>query len=414
MRILHILDHSLPLHSGYSFRTMAILREQRRLGWETMQLTTPRHGRSTQDVIEEDGWLFHRTPFEPNLSSGLPGVVYLQEMKATARRIMELVEEFRPDALHAHSPVLNVLPALLARRKCGVRVVYEVRALWEDAAVDHGTTSVGSLRYQSSRALETFALRRSDHVTTICEGLRAEIAARGVPPERITVIPNAVDAGEFKFSAAPDVELRAALGLDGRTVVGFAGSFYAYEGLDLLIEAMAMLAPRFPKMCALLVGGGPQEANLRAMVAERGLGDRFVFTGRVPHAEVQRYYSLIDVLAYPRHRMRLTDTVTPLKPLEAMAQGRMFVASDVGGHRELIRDGETGFLFPAGDARALAQTIESVLARTAEWPRMRENARRFVETERTWARSVARYVEAYEPLPASRAVPGARLNGQGM
>ena len=119
----------------------------------------------------------------------------------------------------------------------------------------------------------------------------------------------------------------------------------------------------------LLVGGGPQEAALSAQVAARGLGDRVVFTGRVPHGDVQRYYDLIDVLAYPRRQMRLTDLVTPLKPLEAMAQGRMFVASDVGGHRELVRHGETGFLCKAGDANALAQALESVLADDRAWPR---------------------------------------------
>ena len=153
-------------------------------------------------------------------------------------------------------------------------------------------------------------------------------------------------------------------------MVGFAGSFYAYEGLDLLIEAVALLSSRQPDLRVLLVGGGPQEQALRALGRDRGLADRVIFTGRVPHAEVQRYYELIDVLAYPRHRMRLTEIVTPLKPLEAMAQGRMFVASDVGGHRELVRDGETGFLFPAGDAQALAQTIESRARPAAsEWPR---------------------------------------------
>ena len=123
-----------------------------------------------------------------------------------------------------------------------------------------------------------------------------------------------------------------------------------------------------------------------------------LFTGRVPHAQVQRYYELIDVLAYPRHRMRLTELVTPLKPLEAMAQGRMFVASDVGGHRELVRDGETGFLFPAGDAAALAAAIERVLASRDRWDEVLGNARRFVEAERTWARSVARYADVYRAV----------------
>jgi glycosyltransferase involved in cell wall biosynthesis len=150
----------------------------------------------------------------------------------------------------------------------------------------------------------------------------------------------------------------------------------------------------------LLVGGGPQERALKAQAAARGLADRVIFTGRVPHTEVQRYYDLIDVLAYPRHRMRLTELVTPLKPLEAMAQGRMFVASDVGGHKELVRDGETGSLFPAGDAGALARAIARLLDHREEWPRLRDQARRFIETERTWARSAAGYADVYGPLCA--------------
>jgi len=127
-----------------------------------------------------------------------------------------------------------------------------------------------------------------------------------------------------------------------------------------------------------------------------------IFPGRVPHGEVSRYYSLIDVLVYPRRSMRLTEIVTPLKPLEAMAQGRIFIASDVGGHRELIRDGETGFLFPAGDAPALVATLDRVLAHRAGWPEMAERARRFVEQERTWAKSVAPYAEVYARRSAGR------------
>ena len=404
MRVLHILDHSLPLHSGYTFRTAAILREQRSLGWETLQLTTPRQGSGDADAEDSGGWRFHRTPFRRNAVSAAPGAVYLQEMAATARRVDQLVDSFRPDILHAHSPVLNVLPALKVGRRRRIPVVYEVRALWEDAAVDHGRTREGSLRYGASRALETFALRRADSVTTICQGLRDEIVGRGVSADRVTVVPNAVDASEFGAGIAPDPALRARLGLDGATVVGFAGSFYAYEGLDLLIEAAALLAPRLPRLKLLLVGGGFQEASLKALARTGGLADRVVFSGRVPHGEVARYYALIDVLAYPRHRMRLTELVTPLKPLEAMAQGRMLVASDVGGHREMVKDGETGFLFAAGDANALAAAIEAVLTRRAEWPRLAAQARRYVETERSWAKSVGRYAQVYQRLLAPRAV----------
>ncbi|MEO8754669.1 MAG: TIGR04063 family PEP-CTERM/XrtA system glycosyltransferase [Casimicrobiaceae bacterium] len=412
MRILHVLDHSLPLHSGYAFRTASILREQRALGWQTLQVTTPKQGACAIASEEAGGFLFHRTVFAANAFSAVPGAIYVQEMQATARTVAALAREFRPDVLHAHSPVLNALPALWVGRRLGIPVVYEVRALWEDAAVDHGTTRTGSPRYVVSRALETFAMRGAAHVTTICEGLRSEIASRGIAADRITVIPNAVDTNEFDFGAAADEGLRARLGLSGSTVLGFAGSFYAYEGLDLLIEAAARLVPRHPGLRLLLVGGGPQEQALRDLAATRGIGDRVVLAGRIPHEDVQRYYALIDVLVYPRRRMRLTDLVTPLKPLEAMAQGRMFVASDVGGHRELIQDGETGFLFEAGDADALARTLERVLAPGGDWPRIRAQARRFVETERTWTRSVARYADVYKAALAPLTAP-ARLHHPG-
>ncbi|MEF8735612.1 MAG: TIGR04063 family PEP-CTERM/XrtA system glycosyltransferase [Candidatus Accumulibacter necessarius] len=388
LRILHVLDHSLPLHSGYSFRTLAILREQRALGWQTAHLTTPKQGSGTQLQEEVDGWSFHRTP-----NAGGNGL--LSQMRLTAARLREVVLMTKPDVIHAHSPVLNALPSLWVGRRQRLPVVYEMRASWEDAAVDHGTTQEGSLRYRTSRSLESLALRHADQVTTICEGLRGDIASRGIPPERITVIPNAVDVSLFRLDTEPDAELRRSLGLNGATVVGFAGSFYGYEGLDLLIEAVRQMLPRHPQLRVLLVGGGPQESNLRAQAVAAGLQEHVIFTGRVPHAEVQRYYELIDVLAYPRLPIRLTELVTPLKPLEAMAQGRMLVASDVGGHRELIRHGETGFLFRAGDAAALAGAIDDVLVRRPFWPKFREQARRFVEVERTWASSVARYREVY-------------------
>jgi PEP-CTERM/exosortase A-associated glycosyltransferase len=395
LSILHVLDHSLPLHSGYAFRTVSLLREQRKREWQTWHLTTPKQKGS--GAVEEDaeGWHFYRT--RAAADCGL-----LAHMKATAGRLDELVRSLSPDVIHAHSPVLNALPALWVGHRRGLPVVYEVRASWEDAAVDHGSTSEGSLRYRASRALESFALRRADEVTTICEGLRGDITMRGVAEDKVTVIPNAVDAASFTFAASADESLRSSLGLDDCPVVGFVGSFYGYEGLDLLMDAVAELAAHYPTLRALMVGGGVQEANLKVQVARLGLAERVIFTGRVPHAEVQRYYRLIDVLAYPRRSIRLTELVTPLKPLEAMAQGLMLVASDVGGHRELIRDGETGTLFRAGDAGALAIAIREVLEHRERWPKMLAEARRFVESERTWANSVARYRDVYLRALSSR------------
>jgi glycogen synthase len=295
------------------------------------------------------------------------------------------------------------MPALRVGRQLGIPVVYEVRAFWEDAAVDHGTTTEGSLRYRLTRAMETHALQRAAHVFTICEGLRRDIVARGIHANKVTVIPNAVDIEGFPLGGAADPALKARLGLQGATVLGFIGSFYAYEGLDLLLAALPALLQQRPELRVLLVGGGPQETALKAQAASLGLADKVVFTGRVPHAEVNRYYDLMDLLAYPRHSMRLTELVTPLKPLEAMAQGRLFVASDVGGHQELVQDGHTGFLFKAGSAEALAAAVLNALSRQADWPRMRQQARAYVENERNWRRSVANYPAAYaQVLPAAQ------------
>lgn len=400
MRILHILDHSLPLHSGYAFRTISILREQRALGWETFHLTTPRQGAAPGLEEDVDGWHFYRT-LDP-LPKGLPGLRELREMKINEARIAEVVRQVRPDILHPHSPVLNALPAIRVGRRLGIPVVYEMRASWEDAAVDHGSTTEGSLRYRLSRGLETMALRGADQITTICEGLRGDIMTRGLAADRITVIPNAVDANAFQFGAEPDAALREELGLTGKTVIGFAGSFYGYEGLHLLVSAIARLIANYPDIRLLLVGGGPRDAALHEQAAREGVAERVIFTGRVPHDRVQKYYDLIDVLAYPRLPIRLTELVTPLKPLEAMAQGRMFVASDVGGHRELVRHGETGFLFQAGSVDALAEAIAGVLERRATWPAIRARARDFVERERTWSNSVARYRDVYRNALAGR------------
>jgi glycogen(starch) synthase len=398
MRILHVLDHSIPLHSGYTFRTAALLREQRALGWETFHVTSPKQGVSSVAEETVDGLSFFRTPPAQGMGVNWSVMGEWQLMRALEARIEEVANQIKPDIIHAHSPVLNAMPALSVGCKLEIPVVYEIRAFWEDAAVDHGTTREGSLRYRLTRALETSAIRRANHVFTICEGLRADIVARGISASHVTVIPNAVDVETFQLAQPADPALQEKWGLKGRTVIGFIGSFYAYEGLDLLVAALPDVIKAHPNACLLLVGGGPQDAALKAQVQSLGLAQHVIFTGRVPHAEVNRYYDLIDMLAYPRHSMRLTELVTPLKPLEAMAQGHLFVASDVGGHKELIEHGKNGWLFKADDRAALSQAIVDMLAHPERWPLMKANGREFVESVRNWRNSVANYQAPYESI----------------
>lgn len=395
MRVLHVLDHSLPLQSGYVYRTMGILSQQRQLGWEPFAVTSPKHVAASAPVEEIEGVRFFRTP-KP--LAALPVLHEFELMARLARRIKEAVAEVKPDLIHAHSPALNGLPAVRVGRRLGLPVLYEVRALWEDAAVDLGHAGEWGPRYRATRALESIVLSRAGEVACICDGLRREIIDRGLQPEKVTVIPNAVDVAKFAPVERQDGELAHALGLAGVPVLGFIGSFYAYEGLRLLVKALPAMRARVPGLKLLLVGGGPDEDALRSAIAADGLEGHVVLTGRVPHSEVARYYALVDVMVYPRLSMRLTELVTPLKPLESMAQKQIVLASDVGGHRELIRDGETGFLFKAGDPDALCERVSQVFARRAEWPKIRDAGRRFVETERNWRASVALYREPYSRL----------------
>ena len=345
---------------------------------------------------EIDGFVFNRTPDPTALSARLPIAGRFAAMKAVERRLHAVIEQTRPDVIHAHSPVLNAIPALRVGRARAIPVVYEIRAFWEDAAVDHGTARAWGPRYRLTRAIETRALRRVAAVTTICEGLRGEIVGRGIPAEKVTVIPNSVDLEHFPSPPAHDPALAGELGLSGSLVIGFIGSFYAYEGLDLLLEAMPRLIEAVPNVKVLLVGGGQDQSRLSALAAAEGLGDRVIFTGRVDHQDVPRYYGLIDVMIYPRHGQRLTELVTPLKPLEAMANGRVLLASDVGGHKELIENGKTGFLFKADDADDLVRALAEMVAGRATWDQIRHAGRAFIERERTWKTTVKRYQQVYD------------------
>jgi PEP-CTERM/exosortase A-associated glycosyltransferase len=395
MRILHILDHSLPLQSGYVYRTLGILNQQRALGWDPIVLTSGKHYAPGPPRERIGDWEFLRTPMPSGPGARLPWVRDLKIVGDLGRRLDAVIGEVRPDILHAHSPVLNALPAIRAGRRQQLPVVYEVRAFWEDGAASHGTHPEGGLRYRATRLVETHALRRADAVTTICEGLRREIVARGIAGEKVTVVPNAVDRHTFRGPGRADTALAARLGLADNTVLAFLGSFYSYEGLDLLLRALPLMRHEASDIAVLLVGGGPEEERLQALARELGLGSSVVFAGRVPHGEIARYYNLADMLVFPRVSRRLTELVTPLKPLEAMAQERVVAASDVGGHRELIRDRETGYLFPSDDPGHLAQGVLAALRDRASWPRIRANALRYVDTERSWKHSVEHYRAVY-------------------
>ena len=394
-RVLHVLDHSLPMHSGYTFRTRAILSAQIAQGHEVRAITGLRHTAPGPGDETTEGIEFRRTP---GTASGPPAWREWREVAALAAAIEALCAEWRPDVIHAHSPALCGAAALRAARRLGIPLVYEIRAFWEDAAVGNGTGSEGAFKYRLTRRLEDHVVAGADAVVTICTGLRDDLIARGVAPHKITIMPNGVDLALFGAPQPRDPALAAQLGLGDGPVIGFIGSFYPYEGIDDLIAAMPALIARRPDARLLLVGGGPAEVALRAAATASSAASAIRFVGRVPHHEVERYYALTGIMAYPRKASRLTELVTPLKPLEAMAQGKIVAASSVGGHRELIADGVTGVLFAPDDPAACAAALANLLDARERWPAMLKAARSAVEHSYDWAHNSQRYQVVYQAL----------------
>jgi PEP-CTERM/exosortase A-associated glycosyltransferase len=401
MKILHVLDHSLPLHSGYTFRSRSLFLAQQDKGWEPVVLTSSKHEESWTGPHKAkehiDGIDYYRVgAVEP---FGFPLFNEKRIMNRTYEAILRVAEAEKPDIIHAHSPVLNAFPAIRAAEKLGLPVVYEIRAFWEDAAVDHGSYAEGSWKYRLTRALETRACRKADHVFILCEGLKNDLISRGIPAAKIDVIYNGINPDDFA-PCPPDEEYMSEWGVGGKTVIGFIGSFYRYEGLDLLVQSFADIAENRPDILLLLVGGGEVEDELKGQVSALGLQSQVIMPGRVPHERVAGVYAMVDILAYPRYRMRLTDLVTPLKPLEAMAMGKALVASDVGGNKELIRHEETGLLFAAGSKDGLTAALRALLDDADLQDKIRNTGKDWVREHHTWKKTTTPYVKVYKEVSA--------------
>jgi len=404
MRVLHVLHNSLPLICGYSIRSGNIIRLQKRDGYELRAVTSAQHPNGSAPVEEIDGVLHHRTPMYDG--PRWPLWREWQLMRRLQREVEAVVGEWRPDVIHAHSPVIVGLPALRVAAQRRLPLVYEIRDLWENALVDRGRFGQGSPQYELARRAETYVLSRADAVVTICETLRNELAPRTGDPSKVFVVPNGVDAEAFE-PRPPSNEARARYALESKRAILYVGTFQPYEGLELLVRALPGVLAEVPEAQLVIVGGsaslsypgsslqGTQEEVLARVVEEMGLAPHVTMTGRVPHDQVASLYSIADCVVYPRIYTRTTSLTTPLKPLEAMAMARPVIASDLGPMRELVQDGQTGLTFPAGDERELAARCVTLLRDAAMRDRLGASARDFVVAERQWPDIVRRYEDVY-------------------
>jgi PEP-CTERM/exosortase A-associated glycosyltransferase len=400
MKILHVLQNSLPSLTGYAIRSNGLMRALQRHGVDIVAVTGAVETRAREAVEEVEGIRYYRTL--KSIPESRSPFREWQLYRMLLERLEEVTAIERPDALHVHSPVYNGLAALRVARRAGIPCIYEMRAVWEDAAVDQKKFTASSPMYRASRALETHVLKRAAAAVAICHGLETDILERGIPREKVFLAPNGVDAEKFRLPSR-DEALANSLGLSNRLVFGFIGSLFHYEGVEDLVDAAPDLLARHPNAAVLILGGGEREAIIREKIS--ALNDpRIVYRPRVPHNEVQGYYSIVDCLVYPRRRVRLTELVTPLKPLEAMAMQKVVVASDIGGHREMITNEETGLLYDGENRTALIDAMSRVGRDPNLRQRLSQAGYRYAFHERSWLRTTAGHRKAYEyALPNRRA-----------
>jgi glycosyltransferase involved in cell wall biosynthesis len=409
-RVLHIVTDALPSASaGYTVRTQEIALAQRAIGLDPHVVT--RIGfpvtAGTIDgrhLVIVDGVPYHR--ILPWIMPGRADTIARDGLRKAAR----LVHHVGPAVLHAASNYSNALIALALRDATRLPVVYEVRGFWEDtwlsrqaaaeparqpAAADDLTTSD---RYQRSRALETYCMQSADLVVTLGEAMKNEILGRGIPEEKILIVPNAV-SHQFLRPLPDGAELRRTLGIsDGEHVVGLVSSLVPHEGIPALLEAGKILNDRGVRTRVLIVGDGPERGALQRQATALGLDA--IFTGRVPMARVREYHAVLDVFVVPRTPDRVCQLVTPLKPVEAMASGLAVVVSAVDALGEIVRDKVTGAQVPPGDAEALADCLQQLLGDPELRKKLGDNAREWVAADRTWERNAQRYRDAYARLGA--------------
>ena len=354
---------------------------------------------ATDEVIDK---VTYRRLMEPNRT----GVRIADYLAQSADAMEKLLRELRPEVVMAASNFHTGLPALIAARRLGIPFIYEVRGFWEVTRASRDPSFVTQTSYALQSFMEAELCRRADAVLTLTRGMKAELVGRGVPAELITLAPNACDPAQF-LPRDRSAELADRLGIPaGVPVIGYIGSFVQYEGLDDLASACALLKKRGVEFRLMIVGNenvsggelGPIAASIREIAENGGFTDWLIMPDRVPHEEVPEYYSLIDVAPFPRKPQPVTEMVSPMKPLEAMAMKKAVLVSSVDALAEMVRDGETGVIFEKGNIEDLAKRIADLIADPEQRSNLGETGRHWVEKERTWNASAAIVGKAFDAL----------------
>lgn len=395
-RVLYCAYSTPIFHSnGYSVRTEGVVAGLKASGVDVTVLgragypwditTADAKPRKRRHVVNRHGVDWVHLP-EGNISAQGPH----EYINVAADAVVRQAKLSRPSIIHAASNYLNALPALIAARRLGLPFVYEVRGLWE---VTEASTKPGwddTERYANQAFLESFVTREADAVLAITQEVREELIRRGVPADRISLLPNGVDTGAFLPLPRDEVYAKRHKIRTDVPVIGFAGSFVEYEGLHSLLQAANILRGRKVKFQMVLAGAGGVYKDLKEYQKKNRLQGAVRFLGRRPSTEIPQVMSCVDIVACPRLSLPVTEMVSPLKPLEAFSASKPVVLSDVSPHRVLVgadqgaQEGPRGILSAAGDSKSLANALQRLIQKPEERIAMGQAGRLWAVDERQW------------------------------
>ncbi len=277
-----------------------------------------------------------------------------------SKMLAQFAYDRKATVIHAASNYINGLAAVNAAKILNIPSIYEVRGFWEITVASRNPDFKNTNLYKMQKQLDIQACTDASSVIALSEIVKEELMDRGIDKDKIYIIPNGVDTQKMK-PLKRNIELLDTFKFKEKFIVGFIGSVVDYEGLELLIEAsQKLLKDGYNNFRYLIVGDGNNLENLKKIVKEKNLSELFLFIGRVPYEDVERYYSIIDVACYPRLNWEICSIVSPKKPFEAMSYGIPVISSSVRANSYFIEDGVNGLVHKSEDSDSIVEKLKLI------------------------------------------------------
>ena len=308
---------------------------------------------------------------------------------AYSDRLVSLAKKEDASIIHASSNFLNGIAAAIAARKSGIRSVYEMRGLWHLSRSVFEPGFEETDHFQYCEKMEIAAAQACDLVVAISSPLKAWLIDKGIASKKIHIIPNAADTdGELIKTVEVPEGLKK---LSGKFIVGFIGSLTRYEGVDLIIQAIAELSSQIPDIHCLIVGDGRERTGLQTLARKLSCHDNVTFTGHVGYEQIVQYYNLIDVFPLPRKPYPVCNLVPPLKPFEIMAAGKPVIVSNLAPLIEIVKHEKTGLVCQSENVHDLASAIFRLYNDRRLSKKIANNGYQWVLAKQTWKHNAKLY-----------------------